>query len=177
MVIALYNIYLLRIKQGYLPLITAMAGYTQSLQRDNLFSSEELGFIPNGVIGLKTRIPIYDGGRTKSKIEQKKIEIEKRQIELNEFDRSMQLQVANALSNYDNAKKTLQNAQRTLQLNEKIFQKTQIKYREGVGSSLEIAQAESSLYQSQANYINALYDLLSTRTELEIATGDIINKK
>lgn len=166
-----------RIRQGYLPTVTASVGYTQSLQRDQLFNGEELGFIPNGLIGLKARIPIYDGGNTKAKLEQKKIEIEKREIELSEFDRAMQLQVYNAAAQYDNAKKTLDSAKRTLALNEKIFEKTQIKYKEGVGSSLEVSQAESSLYQAQASYINALYDVLSTRTELDIATGEINKTK
>lgn len=166
-----------RIRQGYLPTVTANIGYTQSLQRDNLFSNNETGFLANGAMGLKARIPIYDGGNTKAKLAQKKIEIEKREIQLSEFDRAMQLLIYNASTQYDNAKKTLDSAKRSLSLNEKIFEKTQIKYKEGVGSSIEVSQAESSLYQSQANYINALYDVLSTRTELDIATGEINKNK
>jgi len=164
-----------RIKQGYIPSVSAVIGYGQSLQRDGLFNGNEAGFLGNGTIGLRARIPIYDGGFTKSKIQQKKIEIEKRNIELSEFDRAMQLQVTNAQRNFDNAKLSLDAAKQILALNEKIFDKAQIKYDEGVGSSVELTQAESSLYQSQAQYINALYDLLTTKTEIDIATGDILN--
>jgi len=163
-----------RIKQGYIPSVSAVIGYGQSLQRDGLFNGNEAGFLGNGTIGLRARIPIYDGGFTKSKIQQKKIEIEKRNIELSEFDRAMQLQVTNAQRNFDNAKLSLDAAKQILALNEKIFDKAQIKYDEGVGSSVELTQAESSLYQSQAQYINALYDLLTTKTEIDIATGDIL---
>jgi len=163
-----------RIKQGYLPTVSAIMGYGQSLQRDGLFNSNEAGFLANGTLGLRARIPIYDGGWTKSLIEQKKIEIEKRQIELVEFDRAMHLQVKNSLGNFENSILSLDVAKRALKLNEKIFQKAQIKYNEGVGSSIELSQAEASLYQSQATYINALYDLLTTKTELDIATGNIL---
>ena len=164
-----------RIKQGYLPSVTASAGYGQLLQRDGLFSNNEAGFLGNGTIGLRARIPIYDGGFTKSKVEQKKIDIEKKRIELAEFDRGMHLQVLNARGNFETAQLSLDNAKKVLALNEKIYEKARIKYREGVGSSIEVTQAEASLYQSQAQYINALYDLLTTKTEIDIATGDILS--
>ncbi len=163
-----------RIKQGYKPSVTGFAGYGQNLQRNNLFSESETGFLPNGSIGLRARIPIYDGGLTKSKIQQKKIEIEKRQIELSEFDRAMTLQVISAETQYQNARRSLENAKKSMALNEKIHSKTQIKYKEGVGSSVEVTQAEASLYLAQANYINALYDVASSKTELDIATGQIL---
>lgn len=166
-----------RIKQAYLPSVSANAGYTQSLQRNSLFNGDETGFLANGAVGLTARIPIYDGGNTKAKLQQKKIEIEKREIELAEFDRGMRLQVMNASTQYENAKKTLESVQRTLDLNEKIYNTTQIKYKEGVGSSIEVTQAESSLYQAQANYINALYDVLTTRTELAIASGELLKNR
>ncbi len=166
---------LIRIKQGYLPSVSASAGYAQNLQRDGLFNANEAGFLGNGSVGLRARIPIYDGGFTKSKIQQKKIEIEKREIELAEFDRAMHLQVLNARGNFETAQLSLDNAKKVLALNEKIYDKARIKYREGVGSSIEVTQAEASLYQSQAQYINALYDLLTTKTEIDIATGDILS--
>lgn len=164
---------LVRIKQGYYPSVTGKFGYGQTLQRNNLFDGNETGFLGNGSVGISARIPIYDGGFTKSKIEQKKIEIEKRNIELSEFQRAMTLQIMNAETQYNNAKRSLENANRSLELNEKIFKKTRIKYAEGVGSSVEVTQAEASLYQAQATYINALYDVLSSKTELDIATGEI----
>ncbi len=166
-----------RIKQAYLPTVTGNIGYAQVLQRNNLFDSEAVGFLGNGSVGIRTRIPIYDGGMTKAKIAQKKIEIEKIENDLSEFDRGMKLQIYNAEAQYENAKLSLENAKRSLALNEKIYDKTQIKYREGVGSSVEVTQAEASLYQAQANYINALYDLLTSKTELDIATGEILKNK
>ena len=68
----------------------------------------------------------------------------------------------------------LESSKKALALNEKIYNKTNIKYEEGVGSSLEVTDAEGSLYRAQAQYINALYDLLASHTDLEIATGDAL---
>ncbi len=163
-----------RIKQANLPTLRAFANYGQNLNRNRLFDGSETGFLPNGAVGLSARVPIYDGGSNKARIQRKKILIERRQMELSEFDRAMKLQVLTAKTQYSNANRSLKGAKRSLELNEKIYNTTQIKYREGVGSSVEIAQAEASLYQAQANYINALYDLLTSKTELDIATGQIL---
>ncbi|MFT4566597.1 MAG: outer membrane protein [Saprospiraceae bacterium] len=166
---------LVRIKQGYIPSVSAKVGYGQTLSRNGLFNGNEAGFLGNGSIGLSARIPIYDGGYTKSKIEQKKIEIAKREIELSEFDRAMTLQVINAQQNLNNAKSSISAAKRALSLNEKIYNKSKIKYQEGVGSSVEVTQAEGSLYQSQAQYINSLFDLITAKTDLDIATGQVLD--
>ena len=48
---------------------------------------------------------------------------------------------------------------------------TKIKYNEGVGSSLEMVQAERDLYSTQANYMNALYDFVVAKTNLDQALG------
>ena len=50
-----------------------------------------------------------------------------------------------------------------------IYDKTKIKFKEGIGSSIEVTQAEADLYQAQGNYINALYDLLIAKTVYNLA--------
>jgi len=165
-----------RIKTGYLPSVYASASLEENLQRDGLFNSNESGWLPNGVVGLRANIPIYDGGDTRAKIQRKKIVLEKREIELAEFNRALILQVFNARTELINAKTNLESAKRTLNLSQKIFDTTQIKYTNGVGSSLELTQAESGLYDAQANHTNAMYDILVAQSALDIATGEI-NKK
>jgi outer membrane protein TolC len=58
-----------------------------------------------------------------------------------------------------------------LALAERILETTRIKYREGVGSSLEMTQAEQELYRTQANRLNALYDLVLAKAALDKALG------
>ena len=162
-----------RIKKGYLPSVYADFSFEESLLRDKLFNRQETFFLPNGFLGISANIPIYDGGDTKSKIQRKKIVLEKRKIELDEFKRGLILQIFNARTRLINAKESLEFAKRTNKLSEKIYEKTVIKFNEGVGSSLEVTQAESDLYQSQADHISALYDILVAKSDLDVATGEI----
>ena len=85
----------------------------------------------------------------------------------------MTLQVKNALLNFQNAKKLVENRRKAVDVNQNIFNKTLIKFKEGVGSSVEVTQAESSLYQAQGVYTNALYDLLTSNIELQSALGKL----
>jgi outer membrane protein TolC len=51
---------------------------------------------------------------------------------------------------------------------------TKIKYEQGVGSNLEVLDAENVLKQSQVNYYNALYDALIAKVNLDKAYGKLL---
>lgn len=156
-----------------LPTLTANVGVEGNLRRNKLFDSDEAGFLPSGVVGLSLNYPLYDGSKMSAQAQRSKIRKEKREIELSEFERGMYLEVQTNVINLNNAKLSLDTQRRVLDLNEDIYNKTKIKYTEGVGSSLEVSQAESNLYQAQAAYISALYDVVLTKANLDIALGNI----
>lgn len=162
-----------RLKKAYLPNVVASANLNESLQRDNLFDSNAIGWIPQASVSLGINIPIYDGNEKKSKIKRAEIENEKISLQKSEFERAIDLQVKTAKMNLKRAKNILSNREYTLKIVEGIYEKTNIKFKEGVGSSVEITQAEQQLFLAQSNYINALYELLTTKTDLEIALGTL----
>jgi outer membrane protein TolC len=49
-----------------------------------------------------------------------------------------------------------------------------LKYKEGVGSTLEMMQAETELRTANNNYMNAIYDLVLSKIEFQHATGNPI---
>jgi len=162
-----------RLKKTNWPSLSAFGSVGQSLQRNKLFDSDEGDWLPNAVVGLNLNIPIYDGGLRKAEIGQARLENERVLIELENFEKAVALQVQNARIQFINAKTSVENAEFTLALTEEIYKTTQIKFREGVGSSIESTQAEASLFDAQSNYISALYDLLNAKTDLDIAMGKL----
>ncbi len=162
-----------RIKAGYLPSARAFINYQANLQRNNLFDNNETGWLPSSAAGIALNIPIFDGRQKKGQLEQIKLDIEQTEIQKQDFETAVQLQVMNAQLKMENAKNTLSQRKRNLDLNQKIYDKTVIKFREGVGSSIELTQAEASLYSAQASYTNALYELVNARMDLDIALGKI----
>ena len=62
-----------------------------------------------------------------------------------------------------------------MELAQEIYRVTKIKYQEGVGSNLEVLEADEDVKESQTNYYNALYDALIAKVEYEKAQGKLFN--
>ena len=159
------------LKRGYLPSLIGFANYQTAIQRNNLFDTDEPGFFPTTIVGLGLSIPIWDSYSRRSKIQQAQVDLEISQVQKSEFERAVNLEVYNAKLNYQNAMTNVNNSKRNENLAYEISRTTQIKFKEGVGSSLELNQAEQNLYGAQANYINALYELVVAKSDLDLALG------
>jgi outer membrane protein len=161
------------IKAGYLPALSARATHSQVLQRDMLFDSDDSPWFPTTFVGVTLDVPIFDGLERKAKLDRARINLDKAGIRVREFERAVEMQVRNARLQYINARETSRQREEAMELAQSIYDTTQIKYREGVGSSIELTQAEADLYEAQTNYINALYELIVAKADLDIALGNI----
>ena len=106
-----------------------------------------------------------------AKIKKSRIDVEKFKLQLNDLERGIELEVKNTRAAFMNAQIRLKNQDKNLALAQKILQTTRIKYKEGVGSSMEMTQAEQELYRTQANRLNALYELVVAKADLDKALG------
>lgn len=165
----LNEIDLKRTKAGYLPTANAFVNLQESLQRQNLFDNDEAGWLPTAVLGVNIKVPIYDGGMKSAQMENIKVKMLKTDLQKQDLTRAIELQARNAQLSIINARNTVNNTKRNLELSQKIYDKSRIKFKEGVGSSVEVTQAEGDLYQAQSSYINALYDLLNAKTDYNLA--------
>jgi len=156
-------------KQAFLPTLRGSLVYQQQYQGDN-FSD---GFwAPTSFVGLNLNVPIFDGFGKKATVERARLEREKVVNQRQDLRRSIRMEVHNARIQYLNARRSLDGQSENLNLARRIYETTQIKYREGVGSSLEVNQAEQSLYQTQSNYLQSLYNLVTARFALNRALGN-----
>lgn len=160
------------VKNVYLPSLNLNASYTQAYQGDKLFGGENRFWAPTGVVGLSLNVPIFDGFGKKAKLQRARITTEVSKTQHLQLENSIDLEVANARIDYQSAFQRVESQQRNMDLAERIYTTTQIKYKEGVGSSLEIAQAEQSLFAAQRNHLQALFDLLIAKLSLDVALGN-----
>lgn len=156
-------------KAAYLPKLNAYSAYQQSYQGNNF---KDGFWAPTANVGVRLSIPIFDGFYRKSQVERAQIDLEEAQNQQRDLQRAINLEVTNARNSYLNAMEALDGQRDNLELAERIYETTQIKYREGVGSSVELTQAEQSLYRAQTNYTNALYNVLSAKMDLQMALGN-----
>ncbi len=157
-------------RMKYYPTLRAFASYSQVLQGDAIAGSP---WFPTSVVGLSLQVPVFDGFGRSSNVQRARVDLDKARLQKDAFLEMARMEVNNARIQYSNARRSVQSRQRSMDLAERIYETTQFKYREGIGSSLEVTQAESELYSSQANYIQALFDLLSAQNNLKRALGKL----
>lgn len=160
-----------QIKAKYLPSVAAFFSYQFAFQSNNLKLWESEQWIPSGLVGVQVNVPIFDGFQKRSQLEQRYVTQKQAFNTHSLMQESIRLEVMNAQKSYINAFSQLQSQQKNIDLAQKIYDVTLIKYKEGIGSSLEVNQAESSLTETQGLYISALYDLVVAKTNLDKALG------
>ncbi len=159
------------IKLSAYPVVTGFANVSYGSQSNNLLDKDQTQWFPSSIAGFKLNLPIFDGFNRKARYQRANVELDKLRLQMNEFERAMNLEVSTARIQFDNARTSLDGSKRNLDLAQKIYDQAQLKFKGGIGSSLEINQAETAFLQAQGAYINALYNMLVAKTDLDKALG------
>ncbi len=118
-------------------------------------------------------VPIFSSFQRRSQVEQAKYRLKKSVNDEETLLNSFNLELGNARTNLTNALRTLESQQRNSVLANEVYRVARVKYAQGVGSSLEVVQAEAEYKAAQNNYINALLDVLTARVDVKKALGTL----
>ena len=162
-----------RYKSQYLPSLSAFANSSQSFQ-SNSFSMLFNQNFPSTVVGLRLSVPLISGGQKLYQVRNARLQVQKTDNDLVNLRNGINLEISQAQTTYLNGVRSLDNQNRNMELATEVLRVSKIKYEQGVGSSLEVTTAETSLKEAQNNYITALYDLLINKINLDRASGKII---
>lgn len=163
-----------RLKSGYLPTVEAFAGLSTSAQRQNfsfLRFGNEYPWFNVRAMGFSVNVPIWDSFGKKAQISSAKLDIERIKLGRDLMLDGFQLEYDRARLNYAQAIDEYNNTLKNLELAKKIYRVAQIKYKEGIGSSLELTTAERELYSTQANVVNAMYKVVVSKVEINRVLG------
>ena len=160
-------------KSRALPSLNAFINYGSSAFSDSFsfFKSDQQWF-DSSVLGLDLNIPIFSSLKRSASTQRAKIALEKAKTQLNEAEQQIKLQLKKAQSDYILAIEQYATNKENLKLAERIEKKNQTKYTEGIASSFELRQAQLQLYDAQNTYLQAMVDVINTKTELEIVLNN-----
>jgi len=144
----------------------------------NVFSNENFAeknkmWSDYGLLQLGLNIPLYGGGSRMYKTQQANLTVKKTENSIKDLERAIDLQTKQSEINFNNSIKSLETQKRNMKLAENVTIISQKKYKQGVGSNLEITTAESALKEAQVNYYNSLFDAINSKVEYDLATGTI----
>ncbi|MDO3695398.1 TolC family protein [Wenyingzhuangia sp. chi5] len=130
------------------------------------FLQSSQSWIPTAMFGVTVDIPIFSSFSSTAKRKRAKIEWLKSQNNLIDAEEQIQINYQTIQSDLDLAISTLENKKQNLKLAERIENKNNIKYKEGIASSFELRQAQMQLYSSQQEYLQAMVDVINKKAEL-----------
>jgi outer membrane protein TolC len=169
----LTNLDLQNNKATHLPKINANYSYgsvtaTDEFSQINDFSNRWYDF---GILGANIQWSLFTGFRRSSLMERNKIQIQQLNLQKDNLENSIDLEISQNKADLKSAAESLEIQKENMALAEKVYKQTQIKYNEGVGSSLEMLEAETSKKTAETNYYSALYDAIIAKINLEKALG------
>lgn len=135
-----------------------------------MYSTPYYGY---GFVGAKLTVPIFTGLNHYYQQQGAKLEVEKVQNNMEMMEDGIDLQIQQTRIILNNNLENIKSQRRNLELAEQVIKQTKIKYDEGVGTNLEVVDAENSFKEAQTNYYDSVYNALVSLIDYQKATGTL----
>jgi len=122
-------------------------------------------------VGLSASWNVFDGGVTKAQIEQAKSARVQAELKLNQTLDTIEQEVRQSYLSMKEAEERLQTTQTTVDKALEDVYIAQEKYKVGMGTNLDVIDAQLALTQAKTNHVKALYDYNVSRAKLAKAIG------
>lgn len=166
----------LRVEQAeYLPRVSLFGNYQIQAQQDGspeFFASSGLrGY--GRVVGIQVTMPIFTGRQRGARVQQKSAALESARVQRDRVGDELADELQTLVELVDEARLRARGQRLAVEQAERGYQIAAAQFREGVGSRLELTDAEIALRQSEFNYAEAVHDYLSARARLDELTGEV----
>lgn len=157
----------------YLPRLSLFGTYAINSQQngDPDFFAEPRAYSRN--IGVQLTLPIFQGFRRDARIDQKRAALRQAETQTDLARSQGVAEVRSLIEAADEARERATGQALAVQQATRGFEIARAQYREGLGSQLELTDAEVALRQSEFNYAQAVYDFLVARARLDAAAGRV----
>ena len=157
---------------SFTPTLSAFANYTYFYQNDNLSKLFNRNY-PNSNIGLQLSFPIFQGGKRIQEIEQASLELKRYNYDIISLKDSVNTEYISSLGDYKSSLNNYNILKANLELAKDVYNTIELQYKSGIKTYLEVITAETDLRTTQANYNNALFQVLSSKLDVQRSLGTI----
>lgn len=126
-----------------------------------------------GVVGMRFNVPIFDGLRKSRMIQQKRLQAKQIEISKDQLQKNIDVQIQQARTTLQKSVDNMVAQRENMELAENVYRVAKIKYEAGVGSNIEVVNADASYKEAQTNYHSAVYNALVAKVDLEKAFGKL----
>lgn len=157
---------------GFLPSLSAFYNYNYQFQ-SNTFSDLYDKAYPYSLFGVQLNIPLFTGFRRNENIHKAKLQEQRIDWDDVNLRLSIYAQYRQTLASYKSNLYYLYTQKENVGMARDVYNIVKLQYREGIKAYLDVIVAESDLQRSEINYLDALFELLKSKIDLEKAMGDI----
>ncbi|MCF8462206.1 MAG: TolC family protein [Flavobacteriales bacterium] len=161
-------------RAGWFPSLSANAAYAYQGQNNpnGAFLTGSQSYGPQA--GLNLSWNIFDGGTTKTRQQNAKIALESQKIQQERTTVTVQRDVLNAHSSFENALFVLKAQQANLATTQRNFERSNEMYKQGQITSIEFRQAQLNMLNAQTNLSQAKYSAKNAELQLKQLAGVLL---
>jgi len=149
------------VKSAYLPSISAVYLHTAQMNKP------EFNFAPTDVFQVGMNIPIFSSGMRNVRVQQRQLELQKSINTTNDIANGLQLQYINTRNELTTAYEKYLNDKKNIELTKRIYDKTLIKFNEGIATSRQITDDLNQYLTAQSNMYNSIFSVISAKNKLD----------
>ena len=154
--------------------LSAFGQYSYQTFRPRFFSLDiPKKWFPMSLWGISYNLTIFDGFRKSAGVAKSRLEVAKIENQMAMFEEAVRMEARNAVTSVMNAWSDVENARQNMDLSKEVYRISTTKYQEGIGSNLEVIDAENTLMETQVNYLASLYSYILATVELRRVKGEI----
>lgn len=158
-------------KAAHLPSLAGFISYQQAYNYPEFDIGNGSWWFPGSLWGLQLNVPIFSSGMRRNQVKQAEFAMEQAGVNVKATEQRLlaereqqQAVLRAAQDSYDTGKKNLA-------LGKSIFDRTSVKFTEGVASSFELTQEHGNYLTAQQNHIQRIIALLQARADMRKALG------
>lgn len=155
---------------GLLPTVSAFLNYNLVFQNQE-FSKIYGQSFPNSLFGLTLNYPIYQGGKRRQNIKIAELKLERSNWDVKGLENAINTEYSRAMAQYRGNWETYLALKENVELAREVYDVIQLQYKSGVKTYLDVVIAQTDLRSAELNFTNALYQVISSKLDVEKALG------
>jgi len=159
-------------KWSYLPTVSAFVNYSFAYQNEQFGKLYSENY-PNSLLGLKLSLPIFQGGKRVHNIRMAELQLQRTQWDFAALRSQINSEYAQAMATYKSNYNDYLTLKENVQMAQDVYDMLQLQYKEGIKTYLDVLVSETELRTAQLNFYNSMYQVLSSRIDLQKALGTL----
>jgi len=157
-------------KSAYYPTVDAIGNFVYQAQSDD-FDINDYYWINTSLVGLQVQFSIFNGTITSNRVQQAKINKENAKVEKDYTTREYKMNYEELVSQLDFSKQRVMVQEDNMNLTEEALALSRKRYDLGVGTFLEVNDAELQYTQARLSWLQAISNYKSAFYDYQLLIG------